>query len=101
MASRCTCVLGYAAAAAAAVNDISDDAGVGRWAETNRDQLRQHNSSLEFKLHRLRFIEFIERGACGQTDAVQYAKNFAPFAAAHSKGLPTFPPLSLLHLTSY
>jgi len=59
----------------------------GRWAETNRDQLRQHNSSLEFKLHRLRFIEYVERGACGQSDAVQYAKNFAPFAAAHSKGL--------------
>jgi len=57
-----------------------------RWAESNRDQLRQHNSSLEFKLHRLRFIEYVERGACGQSDAVQYAKNFAPFAAAHSKG---------------
>jgi len=28
----------------------------------------------------------VERGACGQADAVQYAKNFAPFAAAHSKG---------------
>jgi len=59
----------------------------GRWAETNREQLQQHNSSLEFKLHRLRFIEYVERGACGQADAVQYAKNFAPFAAAHSKGL--------------
>jgi len=58
-----------------------------RWAETNREQLRQHNSSLEFKLHRLRFIEYVERGTCGQSDAVQYAKNFAPFAAAHSKGL--------------
>jgi len=66
---------------------------VTRWAETNRDQLRQHNSSLEFKLHRLRFIEYIERGACGQSDAVQYAKNFAPFAAAHSKGL-----LALCHI---
>ena len=73
-----------AAAAAAAADDDDDD---GRWAETNREQLRQHESSLEFKLHRLRFIEYVERGACGQSDAVQYAKNFAPFAAAHSKGL--------------
>ena len=63
-----------------------DDADV-RWAEENREQLRQHNSSLEFKLHRLRFIEYVERGPCGQSDAVQYSKNFAPFAAAHSKGL--------------
>lgn len=74
--------------AAATADDDDDD---GRWAETNRDQLRQHNSSLEFKLHRLRFIEFIERGPCGQSDAVQYAKNFAPFAAAHSKGLLFLP----------
>ena len=68
-------------------DDDDDDGNDGRWAETNREQLRQHNSSLEFKLHRLRFIEYVERGACGQADAVQYAKNFAPFAAAHSKGL--------------
>jgi len=74
-----------------------DDCG-GRWAETNRDELRQHNSSLEFKLHRLRFIEYIERGACGQSDAVQYAKNFAPFAAAHSKGLLS---VTFLHLASH
>lgn len=58
-----------------------------RWARDNRDRLKEHNSSLEFRLHRLRFIEFVERGADGQSAAVQYAKNFAPFAAAHSKGL--------------
>ena len=60
---------------------------IDRWSESNREQLQQHNSSLEFKLHRLRFIEYVERGVCAQSDAVQYAKNFAPFAAAHSKGL--------------
>jgi hypothetical protein len=58
-----------------------------KWAHDNRERLQEHNSSLEFKLHRLRFIEFIERGADGQTAAVEYAKNFAPFASAHSKEL--------------
>jgi hypothetical protein len=57
------------------------------WARTNRECLQSNKSSLEFKLHRLRFIEYVERGAAGQSDAVLYAKNFSPFAAAHSKEL--------------
>jgi hypothetical protein len=57
------------------------------WAQINRESLQEHNSTLEFKLHRLHFIELIERGASCQAEAVQYAKNFAPFAAAHGKEL--------------
>ncbi|XP_072177664.1 E3 ubiquitin-protein ligase RMND5A-like [Diadema setosum] len=57
------------------------------WAERHRDQLRAQNSSLEFKLHRLRFIEFIRQGPEKQIEALLYARNVAQFACAHPKEL--------------
>lgn len=44
------------------------------------------NSSLEFKLHRLYFISLLMGGTANQREALQYAKNFQPFALNHQKG---------------
>ncbi|XP_076460917.1 E3 ubiquitin-protein ligase RMND5A-like [Babylonia areolata] len=57
------------------------------WAQMNRERLAEENSSLEFKLHRLQFISLIRQGYSVQQDALQYARNFAPFAAQHTREL--------------
>lgn len=57
-----------------------------RWVDEYREQLKSQNSSLEFKLHRLSFINIVRNGFESQAEAIAYAKNFAPFAAAHTKG---------------
>lgn len=59
---------------------------VSRWAQANRERLQSQNSSLEFKLHRLRFIDLVQEGPDRQAEALLYARNFAPFAASHAKG---------------
>ena len=56
------------------------------WAQANRDRLRAAGSSLEFKLHRLRFISLVQQGYESQTQALLYARNFEPFAHSHTKG---------------
>ncbi|XP_076372135.1 required for meiotic nuclear division 5 protein souji [Tachypleus tridentatus] len=56
------------------------------WACRNRDLLQAQHSSLEFKLHRLRFIELLQQGTEKQQDAVQYAReNFQHLASFHEK----------------
>jgi len=45
------------------------------------------NSSLEFKLHRLYFISLLMGGTTNQREALQYAKNFQPFALNHQKDI--------------
>lgn len=57
-----------------------------RWAVSNREMLIAQNSSLEFKLHRLYFISLLMGGTTNQREALQYAKNFQPFALNHQKG---------------
>lgn len=57
-----------------------------RWAVSNREMLMAQNSSLEFKLHRLYFISLLMDGTANQREALQYAKNFQPFALNHQKG---------------
>lgn len=57
------------------------------WAVSNREMLMAQNSSLEFKLHRLYFISLLMGGAANQTEALQYAKNFQPFALNHQKDI--------------
>lgn len=45
------------------------------------------NSSLEFKLHRLQFIDLIQRGQAGQAEAIHYARtHFQQFINKHEKG---------------
>ena len=55
------------------------------WVETNKEKLRAQNSSLEFKLHRLQFIELVQQGSERQLDALLYARHFEPFAHTYTK----------------
>ncbi|XP_065828582.1 E3 ubiquitin-protein ligase RMND5A-like [Oscarella lobularis] len=48
------------------------------WAEANGDWLKSRNSCLAFKLHRLKFLSLLEAGE--RARALEYAKNFAPYA---------------------
>lgn len=58
------------------------------WATANHDSLEAHNSSLEFKLHQLKFIEMLRQGAAYQTDAISYARtHFRKFVYKHEKGI--------------
>ncbi|EMP32192.1 Protein RMD5 like protein A [Chelonia mydas] len=57
------------------------------WAVSNREMLMAQNSSLEFKLHRLYFISLLMGGTANQREALQYAKNFQPFALNHQKDI--------------
>ncbi|XP_042788882.1 E3 ubiquitin-protein transferase RMND5A isoform X5 [Panthera onca] len=57
------------------------------WAVSNREMLIAQNSSLEFKLHRLYFISLLMGGTTNQREALQYAKNFQPFALNHQKDI--------------
>jgi len=54
------------------------------WTNANRERLLQLNSNLEFSLHKLKFIELLKGGVQGQMAAVDYARNFAPFAEKHA-----------------
>ncbi|XP_043713394.1 protein RMD5 homolog [Telopea speciosissima] len=52
------------------------------WATINREKLAQSGSSLELKLHRLQFVEILQKGS--RVDALKYARTFlAPFASLH------------------
>ncbi|KAL5988537.1 hypothetical protein ACLOJK_036302, partial [Asimina triloba] len=52
------------------------------WAAANRSQLLQNRSALELKLHRLQFVEILQKGS--QSEALKYIRTFlAPFASTH------------------
>eukprot|EP00262_Sarcandra_glabra_P008324 TRINITY_DN21745_c0_g1_i2.p1 TRINITY_DN21745_c0_g1~~TRINITY_DN21745_c0_g1_i2.p1 ORF type:complete len:386 (+),score=48.09 TRINITY_DN21745_c0_g1_i2:303-1460(+) len=52
------------------------------WAAANRDPLLQNGSGLELNLHRLQFVEILQKG--GRNDGLTYAKTYlAPFASMH------------------
>ena len=51
---------------------------------TKREELNSKNSPLEFKLHRLKFIDLLKEGR--SKEALDYAKNFSRFRE-HIKGL--------------
>lgn len=53
-----------------------------KWACTNREKLKQNSSNLELKLHRLQFVEILQKGT--RTDALNYARAYlTPFASLH------------------
>ncbi|KAK1568209.1 hypothetical protein Q3G72_021715 [Acer saccharum] len=53
-----------------------------KWISANREKLKENASNLEMKLHRLQFVEILQKS--GRTDALDYAKiNLAPFASLH------------------
>lgn len=55
------------------------------WTHANRVQLQAQNSPLEFRLHKLQFIDLLQQGPCKQNEALMYARNFAAFAHSHPK----------------
>lgn len=58
-----------------------------KWAAENRQALLQQGSSLEFKLHRMAFINILKKKPSSQNEAITYARaNFAPFVKRHEKG---------------
>ncbi|XP_069755353.1 E3 ubiquitin-protein transferase RMND5B isoform X2 [Narcine bancroftii] len=57
------------------------------WAMAKRERLLALNSTLEFKLHRLYFISLLTGGVINQIEALEYAKNFQPFAHQHQRDI--------------
>ncbi|KAM4677030.1 E3 ubiquitin-protein transferase RMND5B isoform 1-T11 [Discoglossus pictus] len=57
------------------------------WAISHRQRLRELNSSLEFRLHRLHFISLLTGGPHKQIEALTYARQFQPFAGLHKKDI--------------
>lgn len=52
------------------------------WARTNREELLQKGSCLEFKLHQFQFLQLLHKGK--RPEALQYARsNFGPFSSQH------------------
>lgn len=52
------------------------------WANTNRDKLKESGSDLELKLHRLQFVQILQKGT--RDEALKYARSFlAPLASNH------------------
>ncbi|XP_071946939.1 E3 ubiquitin-protein ligase RMND5A-like [Antedon mediterranea] len=58
-----------------------------QWTFLHRERLEAQRSSLEFKLHRLKFIELLKGGPEKQLEALVYSRNFAPFAERHEQEL--------------
>jgi len=53
-----------------------------QWAATNHEKLKQNGSDIELKLHRIQFVEILQKH--GRDEALKYARTFlAPFAASH------------------
>ncbi|XP_045461446.1 E3 ubiquitin-protein ligase RMND5A [Harmonia axyridis] len=58
------------------------------WATAHSQALDNINSSLEFKLHRLKYIELLSKGTNYQADAITYARNhFRKFVKQHEKDI--------------
>uniref|UniRef100_A0A5B6YV99 Uncharacterized protein n=1 Tax=Davidia involucrata TaxID=16924 RepID=A0A5B6YV99_DAVIN len=52
------------------------------WVSANHEQLKQIGSNLKLKLHRLQFVEILQKR--GRADALNYARTYlAPFASLH------------------
>ena len=56
-----------------------------RWAVAHREQLEHHNSDLEFKLRRRKYLSLLSSGNVGE--AVAYAKVFGQFSSRYVKGM--------------
>ena len=55
-----------------------------RWAQSRHKELKVRGSSLEFRLHKLKFLDLLREGHHRET--LQYSKHFARFASDHTKG---------------
>lgn len=55
-----------------------------KWAEAHREALLEKSSSLEFKLHRLHFLNLVSEGSGKQSEALNYVrKHFPPYVNQH------------------
>uniref|UniRef100_A0A1A9X2B0 RING-Gid-type domain-containing protein n=1 Tax=Glossina brevipalpis TaxID=37001 RepID=A0A1A9X2B0_9MUSC len=60
------------------------------WTARYSNELIAKNSSLDFMLHRLAFLQIISRGISAQTEAILYARNnFYKFADRFESEIPT------------
>lgn len=58
------------------------------WVTSHSQALDSISSNLEFKLHRLKYIEILAKGTNHQAEAITYArKNFRKFVDVHEKGI--------------
>lgn len=58
------------------------------WATQHSMELEAKNSSLEFKLHRLAFLQILEKGLQSQAEAIGYARtNFSKFVDRFEKDI--------------
>jgi hypothetical protein len=58
-----------------------------KWSAENREALIAQGSSLEFKLHRLAFLNLVKKGRGFQSEAISYARqNFSQFVKRHERG---------------
>ena len=58
------------------------------WAQANCVALMEQSSSLEFKLHRLHFLQLVAEGPSKQAEALAYVrKHFPPFVHQHETGI--------------
>ena len=57
---------------------------LSRWAQGRHEELKLRGSSLEFRLHKLKFLDLLKEGR--HKDALVYSRNFAGFAPDHTKG---------------
>lgn len=55
-----------------------------RWVEGHREDLLQHNSSLEFKLKQRKYLQLLTIGHVNE--ALTYAKELGQFSPQNSKG---------------
>ena len=62
-----------------------------KWAEAHREALLERSSSLEFKLHRLHFLNLVSEGPEKQSEAITYVrKHFPPYVNQHETGKTHF-----------
>ncbi|CAH3025767.1 unnamed protein product [Porites evermanni] len=54
-----------------------------QWAQSRHKELKVRGSSLEFRLHKLKFLDLLREGH--HREALQYSKHFARFASDHTK----------------
>ena len=60
------------------------------WTQMHRQALIEQSSSLEFKLHRLHFLNLVAQGPEKQSEALAYVRNyFPPFVRQHETGQST------------
>lgn len=56
------------------------------WATKYSNELDAKNSSLEFKLHRLAFLQIVKKGVNAQSEAINYARhNLSKFVSKYQK----------------